>query len=212
MSAKRGTHPSKDITGNEGSELEGKKIVLCITGSVAAYRGIDLARLLMRHGADVHAVMTESTTSMLLNPEMMKWATGNDVVTKLTGNLEHIMLADYGMSDLIIAYPCTANTVGKMAAGIDDTPVASILSVALGSKIPIIVAPAMHGAMYDNKFIKENIQRLKDQWVEFLEPSITEQKAKVVAPEQVLKFILNKFNSNNVSRGQPSSIAGKNIL
>ncbi|HEX2615520.1 MAG TPA: flavoprotein, partial [Nitrososphaera sp.] len=106
MKARRGVHPSKEITGNEGNELNGKKIVLCITGSVAAYRAIDLARLLMRHGADVYPVMTESTASVLLSPEMMKWATGNDVVTKLTGNLEHIMLADYGMSDLIIVYPC----------------------------------------------------------------------------------------------------------
>ena len=58
MRTKRGVHPSKDIRGTEGSELEGKKIGLCITGSVAAYRAIDLARLLMRHDADVHAVMT----------------------------------------------------------------------------------------------------------------------------------------------------------
>jgi phosphopantothenoylcysteine decarboxylase / phosphopantothenate---cysteine ligase len=154
MRTKRGVHPSKDIRGTEGSELEGKKIVLCITGSVAAYRAIDLARLLMRHDADVHAVMTESSASMLLNPEIMKWATGNDVVSKLTGNLEHIMLADYGMSDLIIVYPCTANTLGKVVAGIDDTPVTSVLSVALGSKIPIIVAPAMHEAMYENIFVQ----------------------------------------------------------
>ena len=140
MRTKRGVHPSKDIRGTEGSELEGKKIILCITGSVAAYRAIDLARLLMRHDADVHAVMTESSASMLLNPEIMKWATGNDVVSKLTSNLEHIMLANYGMSDLIIVYPCTANTLGKVVAGIDDTPVTSVLSVALGSKIPIIVS------------------------------------------------------------------------
>src|SRR5918997_1272726 len=136
MTARRGVQPSKDILGTQGSELECKKIVLCITGSVAAYRAIDLARLLMKHSADVHAVMTESTASMLLNPEIMKWATGNDVVTKLTGNLEHIILADYGMSDLIIVDPCPAKTLGKVAAGIDDTPVTSILSVALGSKIP----------------------------------------------------------------------------
>ena len=206
-------HPSKaEITSSEGNEIKGKRIVLCITGSVAAYRAIDLARLLMRHGADIYSVMSETVASTFLTADMMKWATGNNVVTKLTGDLEHIMLADDDMTNLILVYPCTANTIGKIANGIDDTPVTSILSVALGSKIPIIIAPAMHKSMYDNKFIKENIQRLKDQWVEFLEPSITEQKAKVVAPEQVLKFILNKFNSNNVSRGQPSSIAGKNIL
>src|SRR5207237_1787940 len=195
MKAKRGTHPSKDIVGSDGSELDGRKIVLCITGSVAAYRAIDLARLLMRHGADVHAVMTESTAATLLHPEMMKWATGNDVVTKLTGNLEHVMLADYGMSDLIVVYPCTANTLGKMAAGIDDTPVTSVLSVALGSKIPIIIAPAMHEAMYDNYFIKKNISILKDQGIVFLEPSVSEGKAKVAPIEQVLISVINKFSN-----------------
>jgi phosphopantothenoylcysteine decarboxylase/phosphopantothenate--cysteine ligase len=204
MSAKRGTHPSKDIIGSEGSELKDKKIVLCITGSVAAYRGIDLARLLMRHGADVHAVMTESTASMLLNPEMMKWATGNDVVTKLTGNLEHIMLADYGMSDLIIAYPCTANTVGKMVAGIDDTPVTSILSVALGSKIPIIVAPAMHGAMYENMFFQQNVSKLREH-VTFIEPKMEGGKAKLAEPEQVLDVAISILSS-----GAP--LSGKRVL
>src|SRR5437899_2404331 len=132
-------HPSKDITGLEGNELARKKIVLCITGSIAAYKAIDLARLLMRHGADVYSVMSETVASTLLTPDMMKWATGNYVVTKLTGDLEHIFLADYNMSDLILVYPCTANTIGKMANGIDDTPVTSILSVALGSKIPIMI-------------------------------------------------------------------------
>src|SRR5881628_1923365 len=186
MKAKRGTHPSRDIVGSDGSELDGRKIVLCITGSVAAYRAIDLARLLMRHGADVHAVMTESTASTVLHPEMIKWATGNDVVTRLTGNLEHVMLADYGMSDLIIVYPCTANTLGKMTAGIDDTPVTSVLSVALGSKIPIIIAPAMHEAMYKNRFIQQNVDRLRRQ-VAFVEPCMEEGKAKVAEPQQVLQ-------------------------
>src|SRR5438105_8493237 len=98
MKATRGGHPSRDIVGSDGNELADKKIVLCITGSVAAYRAIELARLLMRRGADVHAVMTESTASTLLHSEMMRWATGNNVVTKLTGDLEHVMLADYDMS------------------------------------------------------------------------------------------------------------------
>ncbi|AFU58045.1 coenzyme A biosynthesis bifunctional protein coaBC [Candidatus Nitrososphaera gargensis Ga9.2] len=204
MRVKRGSHPSKDIVGSDGNELGGKKIVLCITGSVAAYRAIDLARLLMRHGADVHAVMTESTASTLLHLEMMKWATGNDVVTKLTGNLEHVMLADYGMSDLIIVYPCTANTLGKMVAGIDDTPVTSVLSVALGSKIPIIIAPAMHEAMYENKFIRQNIDRLRGH-ITFVEPTMEEGKAKVAEPRQVLDAAVAIL-----SGGRP--LAGKRVL
>jgi phosphopantothenoylcysteine decarboxylase / phosphopantothenate---cysteine ligase len=201
MRAKRGVHPSKDIRGTEGSELEGKKIVLCITGSVAAYRAIDLARLLMRHDADVHAVMTESSASMLLNPEIMKWATGNDVVSKLTGKLEHIILADYGMSDLIIVYPCTANTLGKVVAGIDDTPVTSVLSVALGSKIPIIVAPAMHEAMYENIFVQQNVSKLREKMV-FIEPKMEGGKAKVADPEHVLNATISVLSNRALLSGK----------
>ena len=196
-------HPSKDITGSKGSGLLGKKIVLCVTGSVAAYRAIDMARLLMRHGAEVHAVMTNATSSQLLPSEMMKWATGNNVVTKLTGDLEHIQLADYGKSDLILVYPCTANTIGKAANGIDDTPVTSILSVGLGSKIPIVIAPAMHEAMYDSPIIKQNVDRLRE-FVTFVGPNVVEGKAKVSEPEEVLDTVIAKL-----SRGR---LYGKNIL
>ncbi|MDQ4101648.1 MAG: bifunctional phosphopantothenoylcysteine decarboxylase/phosphopantothenate--cysteine ligase CoaBC [Thermoproteota archaeon] len=201
MTARREVHPSKDIIGTQGAELEGKKVILCITGSIAAYRAIDLARLLMRHGAEVYAVMTESSASMLLNPEIMKWATGNEVVTKLTGNLEHIMLADYGMSDLVIVYPCTANTLGKVAAGIDDTPVTSILSVALGSKIPIIVAPAMHEAMYENVFVKQNISKLRGHMI-FVEPRMEAGKAKVTDPDQILRVTISVIYNKTVLSGK----------
>jgi phosphopantothenoylcysteine decarboxylase/phosphopantothenate--cysteine ligase len=201
MTAGRGVHPSKDILGTQGAEIQGKKIVLCITGSIAAYRAIDLARLLMRHGADVYAVMTESTASALLNPEIMTWATGNEVVTKLTGNLEHIMLADYGMSDLVIVYPCTANTLGKVAAGIDDTPVTSILSVALGSKIPIIVAPAMHEAMYENAFVKQNVSKLRE-YMKFVEPKMEAGKAKVADPENILNATISVLYNKTILSGK----------
>lgn len=210
MKTKRGVHPSKDITGSKGNELDGKKIILCITGSVAAYRAIDLARLLMRHGADVHSVMTESTASALLSPEMMKWATGNDVVTKLTGNLEHVMLADYGMSDLIVVYPCTANTIGKMAGGIDDTPVTSVLSLALGSKIPIIVAPAMHEAMYENEFIRHKVQKLRGHVV-FIDPTMAEGKAKVAEPEQVLDIAISTLSGGPLSGKRVLVTAGSTV-
>ena len=184
--------------------------MLCITGSIAAYKAIDLSRMLMRHGADVHCVMSEMATTTLLTADMMKWATGNKVVTRLTGDLEHIFLADYNMSDLIIVYPCTANTLGKIGNGIDDTPVTSVLSVALGSKIPIIIAPAMHKSMYDNPFIKENICRLMNQGIEFLQPLLSEGKAKVAHPEQALKQVLNKFDKR--SKNGILSLHDKNIL
>jgi phosphopantothenoylcysteine decarboxylase/phosphopantothenate--cysteine ligase len=208
LANRRGTHPSKDIVATQGKEILGKKIVLCITGSVAAYKAIDLARLLMRHGADVYAVMSESSTSTLIRADIMKWATGNEVVTKLTGKLEHIALADTNMSDLILVYPCTANTIGKIANGIDDTTVASVLTVALGSRIPIIVAPAMHESMYTNDIIRQNVDRLKNIGVKFLEPSVEEGKAKIMEPELVLHSVMRELNGMHTS----FSLEGKNIL
>ncbi|MCD6511477.1 MAG: bifunctional phosphopantothenoylcysteine decarboxylase/phosphopantothenate--cysteine ligase CoaBC, partial [Thaumarchaeota archaeon] len=105
-----GLHPSKGIKGSEGRELEGKRIVLALTGSVAAYKAPDLARGLMRHGAEVVAVMSERARDFV-GPELMKWATGNEVVTELTGELEHLRLSEF---DMLIVAPCTANTVCKL--------------------------------------------------------------------------------------------------
>jgi phosphopantothenoylcysteine decarboxylase / phosphopantothenate---cysteine ligase len=199
-------HPSKDIIYTWGDTLKDKKIVLCVCGSVAAYKAIDFARLLMRHGANVFPVISNSAT-MLLHPNYLKWATGNDVVHKLTADMEHIKLADFNKSDLIILYPCTANTIGKFAHGIDDTPITSILSVALGSKIPIFIAPAMHEAMYYNQLVIENIVKLKKVGVIFLDPDITEGKAKIIQPEQALQSVLEFFTSS-----KKKVLSEKNIL
>ncbi len=189
-------HPSLDIVGSDGTELAGKKIVLCITGSVAAYKSIELARLFMRHGADVTCVASKAATE-LIRPSYFKWATGNDVITKLTGNLEHIKVADYKQSDFIVVYPCTANTLGKLAHGIDDTPISTVLSVGFGSKIPIIISLAMHQAMYENPAVKKNIEFLKNK-VSLIAPQFVEGKAKAAEPEQVLEFVLKKYGGSSV--------------
>jgi phosphopantothenoylcysteine decarboxylase / phosphopantothenate---cysteine ligase len=181
--------PTRDIYCTEGEELVGTRIVLCVTGSVAAYKAIDVARLMVKHGAEVYAVMSHGTSRIFLSKEMMKWATGNDVVTELTGNLEHISLADRDTTDIVIVYPCTANTVGKLASGIDDTVVTSVLTVALGSNIPIVICPAMHEAMYYNKIIQENIKKLKTNGVIFLEPRIEQGKAKLIAANELLQYV-----------------------
>ena len=196
-------HPSLDIVSSHGTELAGKKIVLCVTGSVAAYKSIELARLFMRHGADVTCVASKASTA-LIKPSYFKWATGNEVITKLTGDLEHIKIADYKKSDLIVVYPCTANTLGKLANGIDDTPISTVLSVGFGSKIPIVVALAMHESMYENPAVRKNMDFLKNK-VDFVVPQMVEEKAKVAEPEDVLDFVLKKF-------GFSSKLDGKKVL
>ena len=193
-------HPSLDIVESYGTELTGKKIVLCVAGSVAAYKSIELARLLMRHGANVKCVMSNASTK-LIKPDYMKWATGNNVITKLTGDMEHIDLADYKRSDLLIVYPSTANTLGKLAAGIDDTPVSTVLTVAFGSKIPIVMGLAMHRSMYENAAVRKNIAFLEKK-IDFVSPNMIEGKAKAPEPEDVLHFILTKFGQSKILKGK----------
>jgi len=193
-------HPSLDIVGSDGVELSGRKIVLCITGSVAAYKSIELARLLMRHGANVTCVASNAATK-LIQPAYFKWATGNPVITKLTGDLEHIRIADYKKSDLIIVYPCTANTLGKLASGIDDTPIATVLTVGFGSGIPIVMCLAMHSSMYDNIAVKKNIAFLKKK-LDFVSPNMIEGKAKAAEAVDVLEYVLKKFGFSSVLHGK----------
>lgn len=200
-------HVSKEIIGIHSNILKGKKIVLCITASVAAYKAIDLSRMLMRNGAEVYPVMSKSTKSRLLTEEIMNWATGNKTVSELTSDLEHIALANYGKSDIVVVYPCTANTLGKFANGIEDNPVTTVLSVAFGSRIPIVIAPAMHEAMYENIIILENIKKLKSLGVSILEPSITEDKAKVISAEKLVQFVIDKIG---IKKGKMTS--GINVL
>ena len=190
-------HPSKDIKSTMGTELLEKKIVICVTASVACYKTVDLIRLLIRHGAEVYVVMSKSAEKFI-SKDYFLWASGNSVFSDLSGNLEHIVLADYGKSDLIIVYPATANTIGKFANGIDDTPPTSILSVALGSKIPIIIAPAMHQSMYENNIIKENISRLKKERVIFVKPVIEEGKAKIADAEIILNTTIDTLKNDSV--------------
>jgi len=190
-------HPSKDIKSVLGTELFKKKIVICVTASVACYRSIDLIRLLIRHGAEVFVVISK-TVEKFISKDYFVWASGNKVISSLSGDLEHIVLADYGKSDLIIVYPSTANTIGKFANGIDDTAPTSILSVAFGSKIPIVIAPAMHESMYENDIIKENIAKLEKKNVIFINPKIDEGKAKIADIDSVLACIINILKKNPI--------------
>src|SRR6266480_2450456 len=164
------SHPSKDIISSKGRELAGRKIALLVTSSVASFKAPEIARELMRHGADVYAVISPSTEKMI-GADLLEWATGNPVVTHLTGKLEHIALGgkSEGHTDLVLVAPATANTIGKLATGIDDTPVTTVAATAIGSRIPVMIAPAMHEPLYDHPIAQENISRLKKMGVAIAE-------------------------------------------
>lgn len=197
-------HPSKDIIGTDGDELRGKRVVLGVTGSVSAYKAPDIARALMRHGADVHAVMTPGARK-IVHENLLEWATGNPVVTELTGRVEHVMFTTGSeKADLLLIAPATANTIGKIAAGIDDTPVTSYVSSALGAGIPIVIAPAMHDTMLPHPIIEENLKKLQKVGISFVSPTVEEGKAKLAPPEAILEGV--------VSRLAKKDLAGMRVL
>jgi phosphopantothenoylcysteine decarboxylase/phosphopantothenate--cysteine ligase len=191
------SHPSKDITGAKGSELAGKKVALLVSSSVASFKAPEIARELMRHGADVHVVITPATEKMV-GSDLLEWATGNQVVKELTGKLEHIALAGNSSTrvDLVLVSPATANTIGKLASGIDDTAVTTVAATAIGSKIPVMVAPAMHEPLYDHPIVRENIERLKRIGVEFIDPEIVEGKAKIADTNRMVRAVIAKLASH----------------
>ncbi len=192
-------HTSKLIIGTTSSLLLDKRITLCITGSVAAVESVHIARQLMRHGAEVFCVMSHAGTE-IIHPHLMEWATGNPVVTKLTGQIEHITLAGKHEEhvDLVLIAPSTANTIGKIANGIDDTPVTTTVSSAIGAGIPVIIVPAMHKSMYDHPAVLENIERLKQMGVDFVSPRMEEAKAKIPEVETIVEAVIGRLGPRDL--------------
>jgi len=159
--------------------LEGVNVVLGVSGSIAAVKTVELAHELRRQGAAVRAVMTDSATG-IIHPWAVEFATENDVVTELTGRVEHVELCGVdGWGDVLLLAPATANTVGKVAGAIDDTPVTTTATTALGAGVPVVVAPAMHEPMYDHPGVLEAIERVESWGVDFVDPRIEEGKAKI---------------------------------
>jgi phosphopantothenoylcysteine decarboxylase/phosphopantothenate--cysteine ligase len=176
---------SPALKSSKSRSLEGKIIVLGVTGSIAAVRTVELARELIRNGADVHAVMS-SAARQILHPYALEFATGNTVITEITGRVEHVEFFGKRKASLLLIAPCTANTIGKIVHGIDDTPVTSFAISALGSNIPIMIAPAMHASMYDNPLVIENIGKLSSLGIELVNPRIIEDAAKIAPNEEIV--------------------------
>ncbi|NVM29716.1 MAG: bifunctional phosphopantothenoylcysteine decarboxylase/phosphopantothenate--cysteine ligase CoaBC [Candidatus Helarchaeota archaeon] len=181
-------HPSKTITGSESKVIDGRKVALCISGSVAAIEAPIIARQLMRLGAEVFAVMSEAAMQ-IIHPNLMHWATGNEVVTELTGKIEHICLAgnEGDNVDIILVCPATANTISKIACGIDDTPVTTVVTTGFGTGIPIAIVPAMHETMYNHPIVLNHIETLKRFGVYFIGPRIEERKAKIAHIDDIVQ-------------------------
>jgi len=148
-----------------------KHVVLGVSGSIAAYKAVDLASKLVQAGVSVHTVMTEAATK-LVGEASFRAITDLPVSTsmfELTNprSIEHVSLAE--KADLMLIAPCTANVMAKMAAGIADD---LLTCTALATRAPILVAPAMHTAMWENAATQENLKILQSRGMSFVGPAI----------------------------------------
>lgn len=189
-------HPSHVIRGRSSQLLAGRRIVIGVSGSIAAIELPKVIRELIRHGADVQAVMSPEAMR-LVTPETLEFATGHPPITQLTGNVEHVTLLGpgAGRADLYLIAPATANTVSKIAHGIDDTPVTSCASVALGGGVPTLLAPAMHSHMGLNPAVLENLEKLRSWGVGIIPSVSAEGEEKIATPEEIAAAVLHRLGS-----------------
>ncbi|MFC6797664.1 bifunctional phosphopantothenoylcysteine decarboxylase/phosphopantothenate--cysteine ligase CoaBC [Haladaptatus sp. DYSN1] len=184
--------------------LQGVNVALGVTGSIAAVKTVELAHELRRQGANVRGVMTGSAQG-IIHPWSLEYATDNPVVTEITGAVEHVELCGYdGWADVLLIAPATANSVGKIAHAVDDTPVTTCATTALGSGIPVVVAPAMHEPMYDHPGVLEAIEKVESWGVHFVAPRIAEGKAKI-ASEEAIVLDVARYTTD-------SPLAGKHVV
>ncbi|HQP10383.1 MAG TPA: bifunctional phosphopantothenoylcysteine decarboxylase/phosphopantothenate--cysteine ligase CoaBC [Candidatus Omnitrophota bacterium] len=147
-----------------------KRVILGVTGSIAAYKAAEIIRRLIEHGMRVSVVMTKEA-EYFITPLTLASLSGETVFCEMfppscvPAGMPHIDLARE--ADLLLIAPATANTIGKLAHGIADD---LLTCVALATEAPKIIVPAMNTQMYRNPIVQENCQKLKKNGARFIEP------------------------------------------
>ena len=151
--------------------LNGKVVVLGVTGSIAAYKMANVASALVKEGAEVHVVMTKNATNFI-NPITFETLTNNKCIVdtfdrNFEFNVVHVSLSQ--KADVMLIAPATANIIGKLANGIADD---MLSTMALAANCKIIVSPAMNTLMYKNKIVQDNLKKLETYGFEIIKPAV----------------------------------------
>lgn len=191
--------------------LQGKKIVLGVTGGIAVYKAVDLVSRLRKAGCEVRVVMTEHA-QQFVTPLTFKEISGNAVATSMWNanqefNVEHIALANW--ADAFLVAPATANILAKMACGLADDLLSTTL---LAAQAPIVVCPAMNTGMYQNPATQENIAKLQERGVTVMPPAVghlacgTSGPGRLPEPQQIAEFMSSFF------AGREGDLRGLRVL
>ena len=192
--------------------LDGRRIVLGVTGGIAAYKVASLASLLVKSGAEVRVVMTEAAQEFI-SARTFRELTGQPVGTAMFGEtsnyrIEHIALAQF--AELVVIAPATANFLAKAAHGIADDLLTTMI---LATKAPIMVAPSMNVNMFENAATQENLSLLRRRGFQVIEPAVghlacgTSGRGRLPEPEELATAINDFFDRSN-----KRELEGKRII
>lgn len=195
--------------------LTGKKVLLGVTGGIAAFKAASLCSKLVKEGAEVRVIMTESATKFITELTMQALSK-NFVYTdtfdeKHAESIAHIHLADW--PDLVLVAPATANIIGKMAAGIADDMLSTTL---LATQAPIMLAPAMNVHMYEHPAVTRNLAELAARGVMMIEPGEGllacgyTGKGRMEEPESIARVVKDYFARE--ARISQRPLAGKKVV
>jgi phosphopantothenoylcysteine decarboxylase/phosphopantothenate--cysteine ligase len=178
----------------DGQTLQGREILVGVTGGIAAYKAAHLVSLLAQEGAAVSVVLTEHATRFV-GPLTFQALSRRPVYTDLLAegayDTDHIALAD--RAEAAVVAPATANVIGKLAAGIADDLLSTVL---LALRVPVILAPAMNEAMWNHPAVQANVETLRRRGVRFVGPEEgrlacgTEGLGRMAEPETILAEIV----------------------
>lgn len=195
-------------------KYQGKRILLGVTGSVAAYKAAELLRLLVKAGHDVTVVQTSASRNFV-GETTFQALSGNPVYCQQFPEGARDALAHIGLaaSDLIVVAPATANTIGKMAAGLADN---LLLSIYLAASCPVVICPAMNEGMWRHPAVQENLAQLRRRGVTIIAPETgalacgTEGEGRLAEPRSIFSAISEIINQE-AAPGLPSRRAEKDL-
>jgi phosphopantothenoylcysteine decarboxylase/phosphopantothenate--cysteine ligase len=191
--------------GSTITAINGKNIILGVTGSIACYKAVDLASKLTQAGAVVETILTESA-SKFVTPLSFKSVTGCDVFMDMWREDEHVQHIKLGeKSDLFLVAPATAHTIAKLALGLTDN---LLTLTALASRCPIAIAPAMDGGMYQKEVTQKNLRTLGDRGFVVIGPTVGRMasgltgKGRMVEPAEIIGYVRQLLGSTGIMSGR----------
>ena len=197
--------------------LKNKKILIGMTGGIACYKIPNLVRLLKKEGAEVKIVMTQSATKFI-TPLTMETVSENVVAVDMFESnayvaTRHIDLSEW--ADINLIAPATANCLGKLASGISDDLLTTVICA---TTVTTLISPAMNVHMWENKITQRNIATLKDVGFEFIEPTEGEMACnhfgvgRMPEPEDLFTIIQKHLTSKSITESKKKSLQTKKIL